>query len=152
MTARSQPSSSSSPSSSPPSSALPLAYQEYVDRVGAFAKSPAPAYTLAGLFGLASPLGFAGGRDRARLPDRVPGEQALRSALARQGSTAASAAAKAIGNTASHPQQVSALPFRALPPFWQLAGFAAAFAGGGYITDCGDHLNGAGTVTGACCC
>lgn len=39
---------------------------------------------------------------------------------------------------------------RALPPFWQLAGFAVFYAGGGYMIKEGDSLNGSGTITGEC--
>lgn len=45
-------------------------------------------------------------------------------------------------------QTASHVP-RLIPPFWQLVGFSAFFAGGGYIIDAGDTLNGAGVVTGA---
>merc|ERR1712130_462487 len=43
-------------------------------------------------------------------------------------------------------QTASHVP-RLIPPFWQLVGFSAFFAGGGYIIDAGDTLNGAGVVT-----
>ncbi len=36
---------------------------------------------------------------------------------------------------------------RAMPPYWQLAGFSAVFAGGGYMIAQGDPINGSGTVT-----
>lgn len=38
---------------------------------------------------------------------------------------------------------------RLVPPFWQLAGFGALFATGGYIIGQGDTLNGSGVITGA---
>ncbi len=38
-------------------------------------------------------------------------------------------------------------PLRTVPPFWQLAFFAAAFGTGGYIIDQGDALNGSGVVS-----
>lgn len=39
---------------------------------------------------------------------------------------------------------------RAVPPYWQLVGFSALFATGGFIIQQGDVLNGSGVVTGAC--
>lgn len=104
------------------------ALQPYIDHAGSFATTPYPAYSLASLFALSAPFGFAGGRDLQRLPQNIPGQAALKNV---------------VGKTVA-----SALRPSSLPPFWQLAGFAAAVAGGGYIIDQGDLLNGTGTVTG----
>ncbi|KAK0524901.1 hypothetical protein OC834_005358, partial [Tilletia horrida] len=38
-------------------------------------------------------------------------------------------------------------PIAALPPFYQLVGFSATFAGGGYIVQQGDTMNGSGVMT-----
>jgi hypothetical protein len=66
-----------------------------------------------------------------------------RAPLAAAGVPSASAVASSAALSAAAP--------RVLPPFWQLAGFAAFFAGGGYMIEQGDALNGAGTVTGELC-
>lgn len=99
-------------------------FQPYIDAVGSLAQSPKPAYALAATFALAAPFCFPGGRDN-RIPAPVTQSPLGRVARGKLGTA----------------------PLRALPPFWQVAGFAAIFAGGGYIIDQGDSLNGAGTVT-----
>lgn len=104
------------------------AYQQYIDQLGSYAKSSTPAYTLSALFALSAPFAFPGGRDQQRVP--TPSHT--------------SPVGKLLGSNLK-----SAVPLRsALPPFWQLAGFAAFFGGGGYMIDKGDSLNGSGTITG----
>jgi hypothetical protein len=103
--------------------------QPYVDAVGSYAKSPYPAYSLASLLGASAPFGLASGRDLQRIPAHVPGQDILKSV-----------AGKSVANALQRPST--------LPPYWQLVGFAATIAGGGYIIGQGDVLNGAGTVTG----
>ncbi|PWN95892.1 ArgJ-domain-containing protein [Tilletiopsis washingtonensis] len=104
-------------------SAAASAVQPYVDALGAYATSPTPAYGLAALFAAVAPFSFVSGR----------------APLAAAGVPSASAVASSAALSAAAP--------RVLPPFWQLAGFAAFFAGGGYMIEQGDALNGAGTVT-----
>ncbi|UZJ51649.1 hypothetical protein CBS101457_000969 [Exobasidium rhododendri] len=109
-------------------SSVSSAYQQYVDQLGSYAKTPTPAFSLSALFALSAPFAFPGGRDQQKIPTPAP----------------SSPVGKLLGS--SHLK--SAIPLRsALPPFWQLAGFAVAFGGGGYMIEKGDSLNGSGTVT-----
>lgn len=110
------------------SASSPSSLQPYIDQVGSYAKTSTPAYSLAALFALVAPFSFPGGRDKARIAAPSP----------------TSPLGKALGAQLRSPSAVRS----ALPPFWQLAGFATFFGAGGYIIDQGDSLNGAGTVTG----
>lgn len=107
--------------------------QQYIDKFGSLAKSPLPAYSLASLFALSAPFSLAGGRDLQRVPVPTESPQSPLQHISR--------------SLTKSPSTVTLHP-KGLPPFWQLAGFAAVFAGGGYIIDSGDILNGSGTVTG----
>lgn len=108
----------------------PSAYQTYIDQLGSYARTSAPAYTLASLFALFAPFSFPGGRDQQKI--RKPSTNSPLGKVL--GSGLKSSGAIAIRSS--------------LPPFWQLAGFATFFGAGGYMIDQGDTLNGSGTVTG----
>ena len=125
--------------------------QDAVRNVGSYAQTSTPAYILTALFALSTPFGFAS-------PAQAAAEAAAE--LQRQQQFAkASAAAAARGSSGLlarlvanvHTQRAAAAQtqtsLRTLPPFWQLAFFAAAFGTGGYIIDEGDTLNGSGVVT-----
>lgn len=114
------------------SNAQQSSFQPLITEIGSYAKTAYPAYSLSALFALSAPFGFAGGRDLEKIKNATvtPRSQAIVGQIA----------GKTISNSLKKPSS--------LPPFWQLAGFAVAFGGGGYIIDQGDILNGTGTVTG----
>ncbi|KAN0061226.1 hypothetical protein ACQY0O_006966 [Thecaphora frezii] len=125
--------------------------QETVRSIGSLAKDPKLAYSLSALFALATPFGFASPQQAAaeaaaQLQQQQMAAQALQAATSRGSS---SLAARLVANAqAQRARRATAAAMRrALPPFWQLAGFAALFATGGYMIDQGDSLNGSGVVT-----
>lgn len=126
--------------------------QSSVHTLGSYAQSSAPAYTLTALFALSTPFGFASpaqaaAEAAAKLQHQQQLAQASQAAASRGSSglvarlVANAQTQRAASASASH------APLRALPPFWQLAFFAAAFGTGGYMIDQGDVLNGSGVVT-----
>ncbi|TKY88526.1 hypothetical protein EX895_002514 [Sporisorium graminicola] len=125
--------------------------QDTVRSLGSYAQTSTPAYTLAALFALSTPFGFAS-------PAQAAAEAAAklqRQKQLAQASTAASSqgsnglVARLVANVQA--QKVASAqmqpPLRTVPPFWQLAFFAAAFSTGGYMIDQGDQLNGSGVIT-----
>ncbi|PWZ03761.1 hypothetical protein BCV70DRAFT_142636, partial [Testicularia cyperi] len=134
--------------------------QDNVRRLGAYARTSTPAYTLSALFTLSTPFGFAtpaqaAAEAAAKLQRQQHMAQASAAATS-QGSSglvarlvANAQARKLASGTAlsSSAAAASSAPPRPIAPFWQLAFFALAFGGGGYIIDQGDALNGSGVVT-----
>ncbi|PWN53054.1 hypothetical protein IE53DRAFT_366690 [Violaceomyces palustris] len=98
-----------------------------LDTLASLATSPRPAYTLATIFALSAPFGFS---------SAVQGQEAS------SGHKHAPPA-----NSVSSAKGSSLMATKAMPPFWQLAGLAAIFAGGGYIIEQGDPLNGSGVIS-----
>lgn len=114
-------------------------------RLASLAKSPAPSFALATLFAVSAPFGFASPQQAAaEAAAKLQRQQQIAQAAASSPGGASSLAARLIASAKNR----QAAPVRALPPFWQLAGFAALFATGGYMIDKGDSLNGSGVVTG----
>ncbi|EPQ25955.1 uncharacterized protein PFL1_06411 [Pseudozyma flocculosa PF-1] len=125
--------------------------QETVQSIGSLAKDPKAAYSLAALFALASPFGFASPEQAAAeaAAKLQRQQQAAKAAQAASSHGSSSLAARLVANAKAQSvrRATAASTLRAVPPFWQLAGFAALFATGGYIIDHGDALNGSGVVS-----
>ena len=122
-----------------------------VRMLGSYAQTSTPAYSLAALFALSTPFGFAS-------PAQAAAEAAAKlqrdRALARASTTAtnkgsAGLVVRLVANVQAQKAASARMqpPLRTVPPFWQLAFFAAAFGTGGYMIDQGDLLNGSGVVT-----
>ncbi|SJX63287.1 uncharacterized protein SRS1_14108 [Sporisorium reilianum f. sp. reilianum] len=125
--------------------------QNTVRSLGSYAQTSTPAYTLTALFALSTPFGFAS-------PAQAAAEAAAklqRQKQLAQASTAASnqgsngLVARLVANVQAQKAASAQMqpPLRTVPPFWQLAFFAAAFGTGGYMIDQGDQLNGSGVIT-----
>jgi hypothetical protein len=123
--------------------------QRNVRVLGSYASTSTPSYALSALFALSTPFGFA---SPAQAAAEAAAKQQHQQQLARASEAAASRGssslvARLVANVQSQRSAPSLAPVRTLPPFWQLAFFAAAFGTGGYMIDEGDHLNGSGVVT-----
>ncbi|KIS69072.1 uncharacterized protein UMAG_10366 [Mycosarcoma maydis] len=125
--------------------------QSTVRTLGSYAQISTPAYSLAALFALSTPFGFAS-------PAQAAAEAAaklqyqkhiaqLAHSVSSQGSNGLVARLVAQVQTQKAAKSQTHAPLRVIPPFWQLAFFAAAFGTGGYIIDQGDALNGSGVVS-----
>lgn len=125
--------------------------QSSVRKLGSYAQTSTPAYTLAALFALSSPFGFASpAQAAAEAAVKAQRQQQLAQASAAasaQGSNGLVARLIANAQTQKAAKAQAQAPLRTIPPFWQLAFFAAAFGTGGYIIDQGDALNGSGVVS-----
>ncbi|GAC97644.1 hypothetical protein PHSY_005230 [Pseudozyma hubeiensis SY62] len=125
--------------------------QSSVRTLGSYASTSTPAYTLSALFALSTPFGFASpAQAAAEAAAKVQHEKqvaSLRNSASSQHSNGfvARLVAKVQAQQAAKVQTHA--PFRVVPPFWQLAFFAAAFGTGGYMIDQGDVLNGSGVVS-----
>lgn len=124
--------------------------QTSVQSLGSYAQTSTPAYTLAALFALSTPFGFASpAQAAAEAAAKLQRQQQYAQASAAASSSGSSSlVARIVANAQS--QRAAAAQthsVRTLPPFWQLAFFAAAFGTGGYMIDQGDALNGSGVVT-----
>ncbi|SPO24585.1 uncharacterized protein UTRI_03854 [Ustilago trichophora] len=125
--------------------------QSSVRALGSYAQTSTPAYTLTALFALSTPFGFASpAQAAAEAAAKLQRQQQLAQASAAVSSKGSSSlVARLVANVQT--QRVASAqtqaPLRTLPPFWQLAFFAAAFGTGGYMIDQGDALNGSGVVT-----
>ncbi|KDN46795.1 hypothetical protein K437DRAFT_268018 [Tilletiaria anomala UBC 951] len=123
------------------------------------AHSPYCAYALSSLFALCAPFSFASAASSqiARTHGSYPTASTSSATATRQAvSEISQAVSSAAASSSSSPPSTAARVvtsqgaracFHALPPFWQLAGFSAVFAGGGYMISAGDSVNGSGTVT-----
>lgn len=119
--------------------------QSTVRNLGSYAQSSTPSYTLAALFALSTPFGFASpAQVAAEAAAKLQRQQAFSQASAYASSRGSSSL---VARIVASQRAASFAPVRTLPPFWQLAFFAAAFGTGGYIIDQGDVLNGSGVVT-----
>ncbi|GAK68446.1 uncharacterized protein PAN0_098d6702 [Moesziomyces antarcticus] len=123
--------------------------QSNVRVLGSYASTSTPSYALSALFALSTPFGFA---SPAQAAAEAAAKQQHQQQVARASEAAASRGssslvARLVANVQSNRSAASHAPVRTLPPFWQLAFFAAAFGTGGYMIDQGDHLNGSGVVT-----
>ncbi|KAE8264245.1 hypothetical protein A4X03_0g1090 [Tilletia caries] len=120
----------------------------YAEAWGSHANSPYPAWTLSGLFAISAPLSVV-----AAVPSPTPigpvGQGSVGSTLAKAAASTSSSATTQAGRTYAGSSIVAAAraPLAALPPFYQLVGFSAVFAGGGYIVKQGDSLNGSGVMS-----
>ncbi|SAM82227.1 uncharacterized protein UBRO_04777 [Ustilago bromivora] len=123
--------------------------QSTVRNLGSYAQSSTPSYTLAALFALSTPFGFASpAQAAAEAAAKLQRQQAFSQASADASSRGSSSlVARIVAFQRAASASASSAPVRTLPPFWQLAFFAAAFGTGGYIIDQGDALNGSGVVT-----
>lgn len=121
--------------------------QRNVRTLGSYAQTSTAAYSLATLFALSTPFGFASpAQAAAEAAATLQRQQALSQAASAASSNGSSSLiARIVASRAAASAQKA--PVRPLPPFWQLAFFAAAFGTGGYIIDQGDALNGSGVVT-----
>ncbi|KAF6767533.1 Altered inheritance of mitochondria protein 19 [Kalmanozyma brasiliensis GHG001] len=122
-----------------------------VRALGLYAQTSTPAYCLAALFALSSPFGFASpAQAAAEAAVKAQRQQQLAqvsAAASAQGSNGLVARLIANAQTQKAAKAQAQAPLRTVPPFWQLAFFAAAFGTGGYIIDQGDALNGSGVVS-----
>lgn len=125
--------------------------QSSVRTLGSYASTSTPSYTLSALFALSTPFGFAS-------PAQAAAEAAAKAQHEKQLASIRNSASSQHSNgfvarlvTKVQAQQAAKVqthaPFRVVPPFWQLAFFAAAFGTGGYMIDQGDVLNGSGVVS-----
>ncbi|KAJ1018438.1 hypothetical protein NDA18_006592 [Ustilago nuda] len=123
--------------------------QSTIRNLGSYAQSSTPSYTLAALFALSTPFGFASpAQAAAEAAARLQRQQAFSQASAYASSRGSSSlVARIVASQRAASVSASLAPVRTFPPFWQLAFFAAAFGTGGYIIDQGDALNGSGVVT-----
>ncbi|SPO23617.1 uncharacterized protein UTRI_03854_B [Ustilago trichophora] len=125
--------------------------QNSVHTLGSYAQTSTPAYTLTALFALSTPFGFASpAQAAAEAAAKLQRQQQLAQASAAasyKGSSSLVARLVANVQTQRAASAQTQAPLRTLPPFWQLAFFAAAFGTGGYMIDQGDVLNGSGVVT-----
>lgn len=144
-----------SSSTSPQTTSAEGWLQSTARSLGSYAQTSAPSYTLAALFALSTPFGFASpAQAAAESAAKLQRQQALAQASAAASSRGSSglvarliASQRAASASAASASASASVPVRPLPPFWQLAFFAAAFGTGGYIIDQGDALNGSGVVT-----
>ena len=125
--------------------------QSSVRTLGSHAQTSTPAYALTALFALSTPFGFASpAQAAAEAAAKLQHQQRLAKVSEAASSRGSSGlVARLVANVQSQ-RAASAqtqAPVRTLPPFWQLAFFAAAFGTGGYMIDQGDALNGSGVVT-----
>lgn len=125
--------------------------QSTVQSLGSHAQTSTSAYSLAALFALSTPFGFASpAQAAAEAAHKLQRQQQLAAATASASShTSSSLVARLIANAQTQ-RAVSAstkVSVRPVPPFWQLAFFSAAFATGGYMIDQQDSLNGSGVIT-----
>ncbi|SNX87224.1 uncharacterized protein MEPE_05934 [Melanopsichium pennsylvanicum] len=123
--------------------------QNTVRSLGSYAQTPNASYALATLFALSTPFGFATpAQAAAEAAAKLYRQQKLESlASSSAGAPRNSVIARFIANAQTQKSAQVQASVRALPPFWQLAFFAAAFGTGGYIIDRGDSLNGSGVVS-----
>ncbi|CDU26229.1 uncharacterized protein SPSC_06423 [Sporisorium scitamineum] len=125
--------------------------QNSVRTLGSYAQTSTPAYTLAALFALSTPFGFA---SPAQAAAEAAAKLERQKQLAQASTTASNQGSNSlVARLVAHVQAQKAAsaqmqpPLRTVPPFWQLAFFAAAFGTGGYMIDQGDQLNGSGVIT-----
>lgn len=125
--------------------------QSNVRTLGSYAQTSTSAYTLAALFALSTPFGFASpaqaAAEAAVKAQRQQQIAQVSAAASSRGSSSLVARLIANAQTQKAAKAHTQAPLRTVPPFWQLAFFAAAFGAGGYIIDQGDALNGSGVVS-----